>query len=490
MRRLAAILTTLLIGYLLVSALVRALVPPPSSVGFEGLWHPLVDAEFLADDSAIDATGQRRVDQEIFDRLFAMIAAARELVVLDLFLFNDWQGPVPETHRALSAELVEALRAAREREPDLAVVFVTDPINEVYGGMHSTLIAALEAAGVSVVRTCLDTLQDSNPAWSGLYRLAIAPFGNAPGSLLPNPFGAGRVSLRSYFALLNFKANHRKLVIADDGKGDLVALVTSANPHDGSSAHRNVALGFAGDAVEELLANEATLLDSCGAAEALARLDGFLDPTVQRAPTGVPPSPDDAGQAAGIRVLGESAIQRAMLERIDALAAGDRLDMAMFYLADRDIVEALVAARRRGAEMRLLLDINADAFGREKNGVPNRPVAAELAAAGIEVRWCATQGEQCHAKWLMTRQGDRADAFIGSANLTRRNLDDFNLELDVQVRAATSAALVGEMLAWFERQWQNGDGRQRSLDYAARADESPWLEMQYRFMEATGLSTF
>ena len=48
--------------------------------------------------------------------------------------------------------------------------------------------------------------------------------------------------------MLNFKANHRKLIVADDGAGGLVALVCSADPNDGGSAHSNVGLRFAGAA--------------------------------------------------------------------------------------------------------------------------------------------------------------------------------------------------------------------------------------------------
>ena len=54
----------------------------------------------------------------------------------------------------------------------------------------------------------------------------------------PNPFGCEPVTVRSWLAILNLKANHRKVAIADDGT-ELRALITSANPHDGSSAHTN-----------------------------------------------------------------------------------------------------------------------------------------------------------------------------------------------------------------------------------------------------------
>ena len=64
----------------------------------------------------------------------------------------------------------------------------------------------------------------------------------------------------SYLSLLNFKANHRKTILADRGN-EHVALITSANHHDGSSAHGNVALVFRGAAVADLLETEKAVVN-------------------------------------------------------------------------------------------------------------------------------------------------------------------------------------------------------------------------------------
>ena len=204
---------------------------------------------FLADLSWIDAQGTRHLEQQIFDATLGMIERAQTLIVLDMFLFNAWQGPVRETHRGLSAEISDALLAKKQDRPDIAITVISDPVNAVYGGLLSPHLEAMRVAGIDVVLTDLTQLQDSNPIYSGIWRWLIRPFGNSEGTALPNPFGPGRVSVRSYLTLLNFKANHRKLLISDDGTGDFQALVSSANPHDGSSAHRNVAIQFSGNAV-------------------------------------------------------------------------------------------------------------------------------------------------------------------------------------------------------------------------------------------------
>ena len=72
----------------------------------------------------------------------------------------------------------------------------------------------------------------------------------ADGGWLPNPLdeSVDPISFGDWARLLNFKANHRKVIIADDGRDGLVTIVGSANPHDASSAHSNTALKITGRA--------------------------------------------------------------------------------------------------------------------------------------------------------------------------------------------------------------------------------------------------
>jgi phosphatidylserine/phosphatidylglycerophosphate/cardiolipin synthase-like enzyme len=457
-----------------VSAIFQIAKSPPPGVSTAGPLRAASDVRFLADWTYLDAQGVRRSDQAIFDEAFALIAQAERLVVVDMFLFNAYTGTAGPGLRPLSAELTEALIRRKREVPHLRAILITDPVNTVYGGLRAPHLEALAAAGVEVVTTDLRRLRASNPLWSGLWHLCCARLGNDPdGGWLPNPFGAGQVSLRSYLALLNFRANHRKTLLADSGNG-WVALVTSANPHDGSSAHGNVALRFGGAAALDLLQTERPLIEDAGLA--------LASPAT--------PAADPPG-GLRLQVLTERRIRDALLERVETAAAGDRIDVAVFYLSHRPLISALLAAQRRGVALRLLLDPNRDAFGREKNGVPNRPVAAELDAAGIPVRWCDTHGEQCHAKLLLyVGAGGDAELILGSANYTRRNLDGFNLETDVRLLGTIGEPVLAQAAAYFEGSWTNASARRISLPYAAYADDSLWSEWLYRFGEATGLSTF
>ena len=167
--------------------------------------------------------------------------------------------------------------------------------------------------------------------------------------------------------------------------------------------------------------------------------------------------------------------------------------LAMFYLADRDIVAALLEAAAEGVKVKVILDANRDAFGYEKSGIPNRQVAGELveeSGGRVEVRWYRTEGEQFHSKMLFADRADgRSVVILGSANLTRRNLDTYNLELDIAVTGGGETAPMTDIRDYLERIWGNRDGL-FTTDYAAFAEDSPTKTLLYRFQEFTGMCSF
>ncbi|MEE9335540.1 MAG: phospholipase D-like domain-containing protein [Granulosicoccaceae bacterium] len=498
--------TTALIAAYIVAVLgITAVIPPPDAVGMDSEARSVEDVSFLADTSWIDDSGNRHLKQRIFDEVFSLIEEAHQFLLIDMFLFNDWQGPAAETHRGLSSELTEALVARKQQDPTLPIVFITDPVNSIYRGLDSSHLIILRNAGILVVESDLSKLQDSNPLYSGLWRTLIKPFGNVRADTVKNPLGDGRVSLRSVLTMANFKANHRKLIIAGRKSGSNKAIVMSANPHDGSSAHRNVALSFTGSAVNDLLQSELALLTLSAEYNDQQTVDKMV--TQLRTLTGLvlidqavkvvrvnSESSDGAADQAIVQVLTESRIRDRIIQTLDTAGEGANVDLLMFYLSDRGIIAAMKGAQKRGANLRVLLDVNKDAFGRTKNGVPNRPVATELEAAGISVKWCATKGEQCHAKMLLwSGVGDepRYGLLLGSGNYTRRNLQDFNLETNVLLEAAFDHEAIVEARQYFVDQWQNDTpGRNYSYNYEEYSDTSWRLKLEYRLREASGFGTF
>lgn len=462
-----------LIAVIAATALWHRYKPLPGGLTLHDGPLPAHNLALLVDDTWETPDGQRGMRQAIFDDIFRLIEQAQRLVLVDMFLFNDFQGADDDNHRALSRELTDALLAKREQQ--VPVVLITDPLNTLYGGLRSTSLEQLKHAGVTVVMTPLPALRDSNPGWSGLWRLCCQWLGNdIDGGWLPNPMGDGKVTLRSYLALPNFKANHRKTLVVDEGS-DWTALVTSANPHDGSSAHSNIALRFSGSSVGAVAHSEWKIAELAGIT---------LPPRPAIQPT---PAID---HNTTLEVLTEAAIRDALLDTIARSKDGDALEVSVFYLSHRPLIEALKDAHQRGVQVRVLLDPNKDAFGREKNGIPNRPVGAELHEAGIPLRWCNTQGEQCHTKMLMWRNAEHAELILGSANFTRRNLDNLNLETSVRLSAPAAHPVMVKATDTFARRWENRRGETHSTDYATYADERLWTYWLYRVMEFTGISSF
>ena len=490
-RRLGRLLFRGFLGLWALVALWNLFKPLPEGTSVRGpiVETPVADLRFLSDVTSADVFGAPVARQQIFDSVLTLVSEAREFLVLDFFLFNDQRGATLDSapYRPLSVELRDALLARKRAHPRLRVLVITDPINDVYGGLPSADLAALRGAGIDVVSTDLDALRDSNAIYSAFWRLTMQWWsGDGSGEpSLPNPLESGpeKVSFGAWARLLNFKANHRKVIIGDDGRGGLTGVVTSANPHDASSLHSNVGLRISGNAVLPLLESELAIARAAG-------WSGKWDPP---APREVPPPAPD--KLARVQILTEGEILRALLRNLEGTRAGDSVDIAMFYLSERDVIQALLAAAKRGVAVRVILDPNKDAFGREKNGIPNRSVASELAAASdgaIGIRWYRTHGEQFHAKLVTVRTATEFWFTLGSANLTRRNLDDFNLEANVAVSVPLNAEIATAISAWFEMLWTNRGppDLEYTTELGTYVDASQGTYWLYRIMEGTGLSTF
>lgn len=453
------------------------------------------DLQFIVDQTSADFYGQRTTQPNLHAATLELVRGARDFLVLDYFLFNDQAGPSGELKyqdgiRPVASELREALLALRASQPQLPILVVVDPINSYYRRRLPPELTQLSNAGIDVVMTDLLQLRDSNPLYSTTWRLALGWWlkPTTRGSF-NNPLDANgpRLSFGALSRIPHFKANHRKVVLTGDGQGSLVGLISSGNPHDASSAHSNVGLRLTGEALRPLLASELQIAQWSGW-QAAARFGGLANP--RAAVT----KPDAAVANASATVLTEGAIRDALIAALDSTQAGDSIDIAQFYFSEREVIEALLNAARRSVAIRVVLDPNKDAFGFEKSGLPNREVGSELIAAsdgGIKLRWYRTHGEQFHTKLTAIRRGDRLWLLVGSANFTRRNLDDLNLEANVAVDVPANSELATKVATWFETMWSNRPGASEfTADAGVWAEPSQGRYWLYRFMEASGLSTF
>ena len=80
----------------------------------------------------------------------------------------------------------------------------------------------------------------------------------------------------------------------------------------------------------------------------------------------------------------------------------------------------------------------------------------------------------------------------GSAQLTRRDLDDYNLEAAAAIELSREAPLAQQVLEYFGTLWANraAAGIEYTADFAVYADPAQTDYWLYRLMEASGLSAF
>jgi HKD family nuclease len=107
----------------------------------------------------------------------------------------------------------------------------------------------------------------------------------------------------------------------------------------------------------------------------------------------------------------------------------------------------------------------------------------------IAVRWFDTRGEQFHTKMVRVARDDVVVLMGGSANLTRRNISDYNLEADLRFELHPNSSLARESGSYFERIFENRDGT-FTLPFEAYRDDSLWKRILYRVQERTGISSF
>lgn len=457
----------------------------PAGLSFEGQEHTAYDVDFLYDLTYLK-DGKRNSEQVIFENIIKTIEEAEQFIVIDMFLFNDSYDKT-EQYPGLTEQLTTALVAKQKENPQMEITFITDEMNSFYGSYSTKYIDQLVESGVNVVYTDLNKLRDSNPAYSGFYRAFIGWIGDFENGWLPNPFSedSPKVELRSYAKLLNFKANHRKVIATEKQ-----AIVTSANPHDASGYHSNIAFVVKGNIIEDIVNSEnhvAVMSNEKYEPRAVAVIasreidDNNNDPKALNQSDSVKAS-----------LITEGKIKKHILQVLNETVKGDEIKLGMFYLSDRDVIQSLIDAANREVTVQIVLDPNKDAFGMEKNGIPNRPVASELLEKSdqkIQLKWYDTHGEQYHTKLLFINKAEESIIIGGSSNFTKRNIDDFNLEADVKITAQNDHAIVTEVDNYFTRVWENKDGIY-TASYEKYKDESALKYWVYRFQEWSGLSTF
>jgi hypothetical protein len=475
-----------------------SLKPLPPGLHIAGAWQavPARSVQFLRDVSAADAHGAPLIEQQIDAELAGMILRARQLVLLDTGLFGDLPAAGPGASRLRTAlpeaaGLVDTLSRAKTQHPELSVLVLTDPSTQQMDGSQR-LLERLQTAGIEVLAVDVTRLRAADPAFTSFWDLCCRWWSRAlTASTWPNPLEVGPpdVPMQLWGQLRTYQRSHRQVLIADDGGDGIEALLFSRPLHAEAAIHSATALKFSGSAIEPLLESEFVLAQLSGWSDGgsmQARAQRLLEQ--QRHP--LPLDGADTGRA---RVVTEAAIASTLVGRIDATHKGGRIAIAALYLAQRELVRALLDAARRGVNVRLLLDPGKDGYGYQHSGIPNRQVASELIAASdgaIRVRWYRTHGEQ-FSPGVALVQGDAIVwLMVGTADFSRRDLGDFNLAAAAVAELPPSAPAATGALGWFDTLWYNraSSGTEYTTDADVYADASQLNYWQYRLLEAMGAS--
>ena len=464
----------IILALLIIPILVSLCIGMPEGTNFTGEYHDVSDFSFIYDLS-YEKDGETVRELNILDENIRVINEAEDFIIADLFLFNDEYNKENGVYPKSVEKVTKALIAKKAENPDMPVILITDPINNFYGAYEQKYITMLKEGGVEVVITDLNKLRDSNPLVSGYYRCYTRWFGTKGLNWLPNFFEkeAHKVNLRSVIKLANFKANHRKVVI-----NEKEAIVSSANPHDPSSYHSNIAVRIKGSVAKDLLEAEKRVIE----------FSGGNVPDVKYTYNA-----SDGGKTAKMRVITEKGIKNALILNIDKAKKGDEILLGIFYISDFDILSALGNAADRGANVKIVADPNKDAFGMEKNGSPNRSALCELSDEheNVTVRWYATKGEQYHGKTTVFNftEENKTVVILGSANYTRRNLGGFNLETDVEIIMDASDERAKKINGYFERIWTN-EGGEYTLPIEDYYEDGFFMGIMWKIQEATGLCSW
>lgn len=443
---------------------------PPKNISYESKQYKTDDVQFVYD-LTYEVNDSTVYDHSLLEEALTIIDQAEQFLLLDMFLYNDdydrSKGDYPEAAKTIT----DALIAKKEKSPLVDIIVITDKVNTMYGSAPSTYFKQLEENGIDVIITDMSPMRDSNPIYSSIYRPYLQWIKPSTNGFLPNPFNpdANKASIGSYLDLINFKANHRKIVMNEQQ-----ALVTSANlTHDGSSLHSNIGIITKGPILKDLYISE----------QAVAEMSGFTLPNREF-------TFNNTTGDLSLQYVTEGKIKKAILREIERAEKNASIHVGVFYISDRQVVKALKEAAKRDVHIQLILDPNKDAFGLEKNGIPNRQIAAELMKQeNIEVRWYDTDGEQFHSKFLIVKHPEEIVFIGGSANFTRRNLHDYNLENNFVVIGPPSHNFNVAITDYYNRLWNNIDGH-FTEEFSVYEDQSIWRKAIYRIQEFTGLSTF
>ena len=465
------------------------------------------DIDLQASYSGFDPKSNSRFSHlNIGDKALTMIEAADKTIVASAFLFDVLYSEAPP-ERDIVGELTTALVKKKKQEPDITIAIILDPVNKGYGKRISPAVKVLVDNGADVFYSDLMSTKSATRLGvveafhDGLRLVDKLVLGTLTSSLslvagqrvpIKNPLDEKGLSVETVFNAMALKANHRKLLVTDIGS-EYEAMISSANPHNASIPSTNFSVSIKGEiakyvymTIREDIMASMKLGDCLWSDKSKKYREDYLRKRLRPLPIN---SAASTSQNISACFITEIRIREQIISMLNSVKPDDEVRIQMFYLSEPDVVEAIVrAARRVKKPMRIILDPSKDAFGKEKDGTPNRQVAAYLMEKkkefdlNLKIRWYETHGEQNHAK-IMTivnanAASPRYELMTGSANWTGKNLNDINLEANIAVKG--SKKITSKFNRLFDMFWGNTDGNIYTVGYRGKyemhAGMNKWLD--------------
>ncbi len=172
-------------------------------------------------------------------------------------------------------------------------------------------------------------------------------------------------------------------------------------------------------------------------------------------------------------VLPDDSVQP-ILDAIDG--ATKSLRIKMFIFTDPSLLDAVIAAHRRGVNVRIMLN------PKRRSGVSeNDESRSKLEAAGIEVRDSNPAFDLTHEKSMVV---DDKTAFVKSLNWQTKNLTGTRDYAIITRHAHEVEEIINGFEADWNRQdfaskhliWCRGNGRERITQFINQAKHSLWLQ--------------
>ena len=472
---------------------------PPLGANYESPLRDTKTADFHYDLTYLDKDGNIQYDRNIWDATYKVVDNAKDYLIIEMFLFNDIYNKNKERFPEFAKEYTARLVKKQKENPNLKVYAILDENNNMYGAFEHPFITEMKNAGINIIIVDIFKLKDTFPWYSPLWRTVIEPAGNPQNKgWIGNFYGPmwPKLTLRNLFRALNVKADHKKIFL-----NEKEVVVSSANIHDPSYYHENIAIHTDGEITKDVLDNlqlvakfsdsEINVDKSLESTENTSKAEekNSLKEDKEKTDT----ITDDEGENYKIQFISEAMIGKHLDKDINSLQAGDELLMGMYFLADKSIIDRLIKAANRGVKIRLILDRSKDAFGMSTNGLPNKPVSKKLkkkTKGKIDIKWYFTNNEQYHTKILLMKKTDgNVIITAGSANFIKKNIRGYIMDADFRILTNKDSKLTKDIYAYFDRLWDNKDGIY-TINFEDEPTTSGFSDFMYKILDATQLGSF